>query len=101
MTQIINGKKYSTETAKEIESYWNGHGSNNFNHLSETLYQKKTGEFFLHGEGGPMTKYSSAYGSMLCDGEMIIPMTVEQAKKWAEKHMTAEKYEEAFGPVEE
>lgn len=101
MVKIINGRKYSTETAKEIDSYWNGYSVRDFNHMTETLYQKKTGEFFIHGEGGGLSKYCSHYGTMRGDGENIVPLTIEEAREWAEKHMTAEKYEEVFGPVEE
>ena len=47
MKKIINGKKYDTETAKWLGDYWNGLGGNDFKKLFETLYQKKTGDYFL------------------------------------------------------
>ena len=63
MKKIIGGngkpwRRYDTETAKAVGSRDNGLSYRDFNHVEETLYRKKTGEFFLHGEGGPMTKYA-------------------------------------------
>lgn len=52
MKKIINGKKYDTDTAKEVGYSNNGLLSTDIDYIEETLYQKKTGEFFLYGEGG-------------------------------------------------
>lgn len=60
MKKILGGKKYDTETARVVGTY--GNGSSGFGACSETLYRKRTGEFFLYGEGGPMSKYGVAYG---------------------------------------
>ncbi len=105
MNKTINNKRYDTDTAKYIAdtgSLEQGIGPSDFNFWSETLYQKRTGEFFLYGEGGPLSKYSQPYennGSQ--SGAKIIPLTIDQAKQWAEKAMDADDYEKAFGPVEE
>lgn len=105
MKKIINNKRYDTETAKQIAetgSWEQGIGPSDFNFWSETLYQKRTGEYFLFGEGGPLSKYSEPYennGSQ--SGTKIIPLTLGQAKQWAEKAMDADEYEANFGPVEE
>ena len=105
MKQVIKGKRYDTDTAKyiaEISSREQGIGPSDFRYWSETLYMKRTGEFFLFGEGGPMSRYSEPYetnGSQ--SGYKIIPLTFDQAKQWAEKAMDADEYEGLFGPVEE
>ena len=79
-----------------------GNGNSGFGKCSETLYRKRTGEFFLYGEGGPMSKYGVAYGDNEWGyGEEIRPLTVDEAKAWAEKHLDADEYEEVFGEVEE
>ena len=52
MKQIINGKKYDTETAERLACEDAGLPVNDFAYWCEELYRKKTGEFFLHGEGG-------------------------------------------------
>ena len=100
MKKILGGKKYDTETARMVGTY--GNGSSGFGACSETLYRKRTGEFFLYGEGGPMSKYGVAYGDNEWGyGEEIRPLTVDEAKAWAEKHLDADEYEEVFGEVEE
>jgi len=101
MKQIINKKLYDTETASLVCEYCNGYGSNDFNYLYERLYKKKTGEFFLYGEGGPKSKYSKKKGNWYCDGESIIPYTEEDAQEFVEKHGSVETYEELFGVVPE
>ena len=60
MKKILGGKKYDTETARMVGNYWNGNSG--FGKCYEALYCKRTGEFFLYGEGGPMSKYGVAYG---------------------------------------
>jgi len=101
MKKIIKGKRYDTDKAKELgsDSYSN---PRDFNYWSETLYQKNSGEFFLYGEGGPMSRYAvSISQNGLSGGEKIIPLSVESAQKWAEEHLSADEYEEIFGEVQE
>lgn len=101
MNKIINGKRYSTDSAKEMasDSYSN---CTDFHYWSETLYRKNTGEYFLYGEGGPMSRYAETIGqNQWTGGERIIPLSVEAAQKWAEEHLDGEEYEKIFGAVEE
>ena len=101
MKKIIKGKTYNTETAQE-RGYWdNGFSSRDYKWYCETLYQKKTGEFFLHGEGGPASRYAEPIGNMRTSGERIIPMTYEEASEWAERKLDGDSYEEIFGTIEE
>lgn len=102
MLKIINGKKYNTETAEKVGSYWNGRSASDFDYCEESLYKKRTGEFFLYGEGGARSKYARSAGqNCWSGGEMITPMTYEEAQAWAEEHLTGEEYEEIFGEVSE
>lgn len=100
MKKIINGRIYDTNTAKELGRDDQTYG--NFSDWEETLYRKSTGEYFLHGEGGPQTKYAQQIGeNSWTGGEKIIPLSLESAKKWAEEHLEADEYEKIFGIVEE
>lgn len=102
MRQIINGKKYDTETATKLHGYWNGLSIRDFGHVEESLYQKKTNEFFIYGYGGPASKYAESCGqNTWSGGSAINPLTNEEAKKWAERYMGADKFESIFGQVEE
>ena len=101
MKKIINGKKYDTETANIIAGSSHGCASD-INFWSETLYRKTNGEYFLYGEGGPASKYREYSASnSFRGGENITPLTEYEAKSWAERNMTVEKYEDEFGEVEE
>lgn len=98
MKQIINGKMYNTETARKVGTYWSG-----IFYVEETLYKKKTGEFFLYyGEGGANTGYSKSVGVNCWSGEEeIIPFTEKQAREFAEKKLEIEEYVACFGEPEE
>lgn len=101
MKKIINGKMYNTETAKELGYKDNGYNGNDFNWCCETLYQKRTGEYFLLGEGGPMSPYAACHGNETSGSSEIIPISEKEAKEWAEQNLTAEEYIKAFGEPEE
>ena len=101
MNKIINGKRYSTDSAKVMAADEFG-SVTDFGHWEETLYRKNTGEYFLHGEGGPASKYAESVGqNQWRGGEKIIPLSIEAAQKWAEEHLDGEEYEKIFGAVEE
>ena len=99
MKKIINGKMYDTETATAVKNDMGGEG---FGRYDETLYRKKTGEYFLYGEGGPRTRYAHSAGqNAWSGGEKCIPLTYDEAREWAEHTMDADEYENEFGPVSE
>lgn len=79
MKKIIKGKTYNTETAKLIA--YNRAGENE-KMWEETLYRKKSGEFFLHGRGGSRTWYLVVKNGKLMGSEQIIPLTKGNAIKW-------------------
>lgn len=83
MNKVIKGKKYNTETAKEIcdRSSWT------------TLYQKKTGEFFIARISSGMNCWDTE--------NKITPIGIDEAKVFAEENMDADSYESVFGEVEE
>ncbi len=101
MKKIINGKKYDTETAVLKGEADNGYPVNDFSYAKEGLYQKKTGEYFLYGVGGPKTRYATHHGNMWSGGEMIQPLTYDEARDWAEENLDADEYESIFGAVSE
>ena len=96
MKKIIDGKRYDTETATLIGEHEHSNRSD-FGWYEEGLYQKRTGEFFLAGRGGPQTKYSRSIDqNSWSGGEGIFPLSVAEAKEWAEAHLTADEYESVF-----
>ena len=107
MKKIIDGKLYDTDTATYIAHREFG-TPGDFNHVEETLYQKKTGEFFVCGEGGAMTLYSKgcADGNSCMGGSTIVPECnfpyyYIDVKEWVAECCDTETYIKLFGPVAE
>ena len=101
MKKVINNKLYNTETAECLGSYSNGYDPRKFDWYKESLYRKQTGEFFLHGTGGPLTAYASKSVDGRGSGELIIPLIEDKAMEWAADNLTGEEYCEIFGEPEE
>lgn len=100
MKKIIDGKIYNTETAKKIASYCNGLGNGDFRNLTETLYKSPKGTYFLHGEGGAMTRWSESNGNTTWGSSDIELLTIDEAKKWLERYGSSDIYEHTFEVVE-
>ncbi len=100
MKKIINGKVYDTATAQCVGEWSNPYTRRDFNWVEETLYRKRTGEFFIFGEGGPRSQYAKEVGTrQWASGERIMPLTWDEAREWAEEKLSADEYEQAFGEV--
>lgn len=101
MKKIINGKMYNTETAKCLSEWSNGHYGD-LTYVEETLYRKRTGEYFLYALSGAAGKYAekTSYNNW-SGGDRVISMTENEAKSWMEANGTAEEYIVAFGKPEE
>lgn len=102
MKKIINGKLYNTETAKVVGEYKSPAGPASFDYFEETLYRKKTGEYFVFGEGHANSKYAThvdynTWGA----GSAFTPLTWEQARAWSEKYLEPDEYEQEFGAIED
>lgn len=102
MKKYINGSRYDTSTARLI----GGDGYSTPNDLSywyERLYRTKSGKYFVYGEGGPNSKYRCQLSyNEWSGGETIIPLSEEEALKWAEEHLDTDQVDAAFGsPADE
>lgn len=101
MKKIINQKRYDTDTAIKVGRLDNDALPNDFNYCAETLYRKKTGEYFLHCEGNANSKYGKWSGNIGGWGEQIQPLSYPQAQAWAEKNLDFDTYESEFGALED
>ena len=102
MKKIINGARYSTETAKKMAEWESSRSYSDFGYFSESLYRTKSGKWFLHGSGNAASPYASYDpNGNSSSGEEIIPLSEENAMKWAERKLSGEEYEEIFGEVSE
>ena len=101
MQKIIRGKKYDTDTAKEVCCYSNNLPWGDFDWVQETLYVKRTGEYFLHGTGGARSKYAVPDGDFIGGGSEIITLSEKEAKAFVEENGDTETYEKYFGEASE
>lgn len=102
MKKVIKGKLYDTEKAREVAHWSNISNVTDFHWFCETLYRKRTGEYFVHGEGNAMSPYAESCGqSQWMGGERITPLSYEAARTWMEEHADADEYEAEFGIPDE
>ena len=100
MKKYLNGIRYDTDTARLVGEFHSSAPRSDFNYYEEALFLKKSGTYFLYGEGGPASRYASNAGQDTWGwGEKILPLSFASAKEWAEKNLSADAFEAAFGPV--
>ena len=96
MRQIINGKRYDTETATEIASYSFGNPGD-FERCEETLYVTKKGVFFVAGSGGAMSAYAKKISSNTTGGgEGIRVLSEERALGFYAEHGDGDEHDHLF-----
>lgn len=87
MIKVIEGKRYNTEKATLVYSYWNGCSTSDFRHRSKTLYLTQSGVWFLHHEGGALTDMAVRVGNNGRGGsEDIEPVSADDAYGFLEAH---------------
>ena len=96
MRKIIDGLRYDTEKATKIHDWSNGHYRNDFYYCCETLYRTGNGAFFLHGQGGALSKYGERCAQGMGASENIVPLLREDAIQWLLEHDGDEVVEEKF-----
>lgn len=101
MKKIIKNRLYDTATATEIAHRSTPVSTRDFSYTRETLYRKRTGEYFLHGEGGALSRYASRDYDGMTWGEDILPLSYDTAREWAERYMDVDGYQEEFGTAAE
>ncbi|UCE51361.1 MAG: hypothetical protein JSV31_19145 [Desulfobacterales bacterium] len=87
MKKVINEKLYNTETAEIIFAWENAYFPSDFHYCTETLYRTKKGAWFIHGTGGPLSKYRIQVGTGSFSGsETIETLTENEAYEWLENY---------------
>ena len=101
MKKIINGIRYSTDSATLIGEYSTpGLGQSDFRYWSAGLYKApRSGRFFLAGEGHAMTRFATQHGNSSGWGERLIPMTKDEALEWAEQFLDVDTIDEHFNDL--
>lgn len=96
MRKIINKMVYDTKTAEFIANY-SYSNPRDFRYVDEDLYRTSNGNWFLAGQGGPLTDYRVKVDqSSWSGGEKITPLEPQEALEWLEKHEETSAIEEYF-----
>ncbi len=98
MRAIINGLRYDTDKAALVgEASYNG-SRTDFQWWEAGLYKTpRSGRFFLAGRGGPMTRWAKSIGNNGRTGSSgIAPMSLDEAREWAERYLTVDEVETGF-----
>ena len=97
--QIIDGKRYDTDTARFLFNYWNGLPAGDFKSERGDLYRTKTGNYFLvataaNNWGRFRQKTGNAY-SPAAAGK-IVPISGDAALAILEREGQTDLIEELF-----
>jgi hypothetical protein len=96
MKAIIHGLQYDTDKATLIGEADSGPSESDLYLWSAGLYRTPcAGRYFLAGYGGLFTRWRG--GS--CGGSGIIPLEPEEAREWAEQHLTTAEAEIGFADM--
>jgi len=97
MIRIIDGKRYNTKTATMVAGDSFGYAGD-FREYCEVLYRTEKGVWFLHGQGGPMTRWGQGDVAQegRCGGEGIEVMTDDEARAWLEHNDEIEALDQYF-----
>jgi hypothetical protein len=98
MIRVIDGKRYNTDKATCIFSYFNGKFRSDFSYRSKHLYRTANGAWFIHHVGGPMTDMATPVQGGRGWGEEIEPVSEDDAYGFLEAHSGDE---EALKAIEE
>jgi hypothetical protein len=83
---VIKNKVYDTATAQEITRH-------EHNDVTETLYRKKTGEYFAHFYNATA---DDTYKAGWHGKDKIAPFDFEEAKAWGLLRLDSDRYRELF-----
>lgn len=83
--KTFDGKKYDVVTSEKIGSYTTGKGEN---WLEETLYRKRSGEYYLMGSGGDDTCWRGTDG--------VQPLCRAWAESWVLECLGKDAYDRIF-----
>ena len=90
MKKTINGVRYDSRKAIKIGGMQN-HQPGDFEYCDETLYATpRSGRFFLHGRGGPGSRWAKTIDGDLKEGEGVLPLSRSSAREWAEHHLAVD-----------
>ena len=102
MRKVIDGHVYDSDKAHEVGRWDNGKAHGDLDAVMEALHRTKSGLYFVHGEGGARSRYSRQDSlGVWTGGESVTPLPADDARRWAEEHLTGEECEAEWGTPDE
>lgn len=103
MRKIIGRKVYDTNTAQTVcDISPSGFSGSDFRWEDTKLYKSPKGQFFIAGEGGPMTRWAEPSGNNgTTGGRGLVLISDDAAVSLAERFASPGAIEIAFGKAEE
>lgn len=90
MRRIISGRVYDTSSSRLIGAVEQGDRAAP-DWYRASLYRKRTGEIYIHEEGGAASPVASDLGGgVYGPGESIEPLGYEEAQRWAHDRLSPE-----------
>jgi hypothetical protein len=85
--KVTDGKRYNTEKAECVFTYWNGVGHSDFRFRTKKLFLTQNGAWFIHHKGGALTDMAVPVGSNGKGGsEDIEPVSDRDAFGFLQAH---------------
>ena len=100
MRRIVKGRSYDTEEAEEIAFSVDGTKRDYF-YSEETLFRRADGEYFIYGYGHADSKYAQTVAGNFCPGSAIRPLSLDEAREWAERSLPPHECEAIFGEADD
>lgn len=98
MKKVIGGSVYNTDTARKVGQWDNGK-LDGPEWGRETLYQTKSGRYFLRFAGGPDSEHAEvAADGQRSRGVRLQPISPSDAAAWAADRMSPQQFSAEFGP---
>lgn len=95
ISKVAGGLRYDTAKAEVVCRHERGFPRDS-QYEDTTLYRTSGGRFFLAGQGGARSRWAKRVSGGLTNGEGLTPVTVEEAREFAEQHAEADTVEEFF-----
>lgn len=86
-TKVIDGLRYDTNQATKITHRKRSY-KGQFEYCKESLYVTENGNYFLAGEGGPKSPYSTRTPTGMYAGSSGVRTTLSESEalEWCERH---------------
>jgi hypothetical protein len=96
MQKVINGLLYDTESSACLATWSNMAEPTDPKRQSVWLWRSPNGHYFLEGEGGALTEWAVAEGSVSRAGAGLRALTDDEAFVWASTHLDGLSTQEVF-----